>query len=93
MEGFIQILDNFIKTIKKMEPKSMIKNGLKNWVFPAVISNPNKLLLTLVSAKTVNDVPACSNNAQKTMFKIHRMINKIILSSKTFPPFTPSEIK
>ena len=54
----------------------MMKNGLKNCVTLAGISQPNIIRSTFLSANKVSDVPACSKQAQNEIFMIIKMIKQ-----------------
>ena len=72
MLGFLPILESFTHITENIEPNNIIKNGLKNWVILAGISQPKINLSTFLSAKRVKDVPACSKQAQNEMLIIHK---------------------
>ena len=65
---------------ENIDPKTIMKKGLKNCVILAGISQPNMKRSTFLSANKVNDVPACSKQAQKAILITIKIINAIILS-------------
>ena len=71
--------------------------GLKNCVIDAGISHPSIILSTFRSANKVNEVPACSKQAQKLILIIIKITKAIIRSLQidTFlaaSSFAPAEI-
>ena len=87
---------NLSSIIKDLNPENInfetfnklkkINKGLKNWVVAEPISHPKISLSTFLSAKSVNEVPACSKQAQKTMLKNIKIIKTSILSLRTLSP-------
>ena len=62
---------------EKMEPKMMMKAGLKTGSLTQALSTP-RFRLTFRSANRVSEVPACSKHAQKTVLMIIKMMSAII---------------
>ena len=67
-----------------------MKAGLKNWVIDAGIVHPKISRLTLRSAKSVSDVPACSKHAQNTVLMIMKMMRAIMRSLHMAPSLIPA---
>ena len=68
----------------------MMKAGLKNCVIEAGMVHPRISRLTLRSANSVNEVPACSKHAQNTVLMIMKMIRAIMRSRHIVPSLMPA---
>ena len=90
--GFLPILDSLTHIRENIEPKTMIKNGLKNCVILAGISQPNIIRSTFLSANKVSDVPACSKHAQNEMLMIIKIMRAIIRSFHIPTPVDSSSL-